>query len=98
MNSANNMRQALLAVLLASCGESVCDQSARTWCQRVLGCNLIADDDFDGCVRTKSKRLRDLAATDEQCAQLQFKVKSQSCCEIAKDAGKTVNGCASPTR
>ena len=53
----------LLALALVSCGETVCDEAARKYCQRVLFCNIIPDAGFDDCLLAKKKRLRDLGLT-----------------------------------
>jgi len=93
MNSVKMRRLALVAVLLASCGESVCDLSARRYCQRTLLCNIIRDAEFDGCLLAKRKRLRDLGFTDAQCAEAQFEVEHASCCALASAVGVTLDAC-----
>lgn len=93
MNSAKMRKLAFVAAWLASCGESVCDESARRFCQRVLGCNLIPDASFDACLSAKKKRMKDLGATDAQCANLQFEIEHMTCCQLASASGVTVDAC-----
>ena len=86
----------LLALALVSCGETVCDEAARKYCQRVLFCNIIPDAGFDDCLLAKKKRLRDLGLTDKQCADAQFEVGRQSRCELAAAVGATIPACTKP--